>query len=94
MYEILRYNGILFTHGFASKWGPCMSFPEINRIWSLWIYNAEKLYFRYTDDISHIYSWSNDLTKIMERLNNIEPITDFTYELQKKIPYLSWTFYK
>ena len=37
-------------------------------------------YFHYIDDVLFIYPWNNDLTKITDGLNTIEPTTDFTYE--------------
>ena len=37
-------------------------------------------YFFYIDDILLIYPQDNDLAKITDRLNNIEPTIDFTYE--------------
>ena len=39
---------------------------------------------------THIYPWNNELTKITDRLHNIEPTIDFIYELETKdaLPFL------
>ena len=47
------------------------------------------IYFSYINDIFLISPRNIDVTKIMDKLTNIEPITDFTYELETKPPYLS-----
>ena len=39
-------------------------------------------YLCYIDDILFIYSWNNDLIKIMDWLNNIESSVDFAYKLE------------
>ena len=42
-------------------------------------------YFRYIDDILHIYPQNLDLHSITKRLNNVEPSIKFTYELESNI---------
>ena len=40
-------------------------------------------YFRYSDDILIIYPKVHNIPSIVQKLNHVEPIINFTYELEK-----------